>query len=297
MVCISANNICHALGKDNKIATKVKLPEQLKFETLDCYCNTMKPGNKISDIDKSRLNPATGPVYFEGVKAGDVLEITIEKIVCNSPGLSFCGVGEGLLAEESSVEELRFYPHDGKMIDFGNNLFLPTNPMIGVIGVAAKDEAVPTASPGDHGGNMDTSLIKEGATLFLPVFHEGGLLAVGDLHAAMGDGEAFYEGVEVSGEAQMLVKVRRDIHIDIPFVKADGKFASIATAETVDLSLKKAMSKLVHFIVNHSQMNFTDASFIVGFYGNLEISQVVDPVMTSRMSISLNILREIGITI
>ena len=36
---------------------------------------------------------------------------------------------------------------------------------------------------------MDNTKIKAGATLYLPVFHEGALLAMGDVHACMGDGE------------------------------------------------------------------------------------------------------------
>ena len=55
----------------------------------------------IKDIDLSRGNPTTGPVYFEGVVPGDVLEIHIDKIKMASPGFSFCGVNEGFLQEES----------------------------------------------------------------------------------------------------------------------------------------------------------------------------------------------------
>lgn len=60
--------------------------------------------------------------------------------------------------------------------------------MIGVIGVAPKEGAVPCGEPGSHGGNMDNTKIAEGAVLYLPVFHEGALLAMGDVHACMGMG-------------------------------------------------------------------------------------------------------------
>lgn len=299
MTRLTSGQLCYAMGKDNEPAARVQLsgPQKLIFQTVDCYGGKIKPGGRIKDIDTAHLNPATGPVYLEGAHPGDVLEIHIDKIECQSPGLSFCEAGGGLLAEESRVEELRFYEFDDETIDFGNGIRLPQNPMIGVIGVAAKDTPVPNAVPGDHGGNMDTTMIKEGAVLYLPVFHEGALLAVGDLHAAMGDGEAFFEGVEVAGEVELTVALKKDMRIDIPFVKADGRLATIATEKTIDGALKKAMSKLVHFVEENTALSFTDAAYICGFYGDLEISQVVDPLMTARMGISLSVLEKLGIHI
>ena len=126
---------------------------------------------------------------------------------------------------------------------------------------------------------------------------EGGLLAMGDLHAAMGDGESFYTGLEVAGEVTVTVNVRKDLKMDIPFVLCEDKFASIATDSTVDGALEKAMEKLVYFISDHSKLDFYESGFMCGLYANLEISQVVDPVKTARMSIKTKYLKECGIEI
>ena len=123
-------------------------------------------------------------------------------------------------------------------------------------------------------------------------------MGCGDLHAAMGDGESFYEGIECAGEVQLTIKVRKDLDMDIPYVIADGKFASIGTDETIEKALRKSMSKLLHFLSGQlPSLSVTDISYILGFYGNLEISQVVDPLMTGRMSISMDILKKIGLEI
>jgi hypothetical protein len=37
---------------------------------------------------------------------------------------------------------------------------------------------------GPHGGNMDDQMNGIGATIYLPVSHPGGLLSIGDMHAA-----------------------------------------------------------------------------------------------------------------
>ena len=170
-------------------------------------------------------------------------------------------------------------------------------PMIGVIGVTPDEDTPTTALPGDHGGNIDTTMVKEGATVFLPVFVEGGLLAVGDFHAAMGDGESFYMGLETEGYTELEVNVRKDMKIDIPFVVADGRLAAVATAEDADAALKKAMKKLVDFVAEHSKLDFYNAGIICGLTADLQISQMVDVEKTARMAIDLEVLEEVGIKI
>ena len=300
MIKITKEHKYFQMGNHIQPAARVHLPATIILQTNDCYDGDMSPDKDchIKDIDLSRGNPTTGPVYFEGVVPGDVLEIHIDKIKMASPGFSFCGVNEGFLQEESGVEELRWYHFDDEGINFGRGIKLPLMPMIGEIGVAPADGPIRNLYPGDYGGNMDTSLIKEGSILFLPVFQDGAYLGCGDLHAAMGDGESFYEGIECAGEVQLTIKVRKDLDMDIPYVIADGKFASIGTDETIEKALRKSMSKLLHFLSGQlPSLSVTDISYILGFYGNLEISQVVDPLMTGRMSISMDILKKIGLEI
>ena len=73
---------------------------------------------------------------------------------------------------------------DDKAI-FSNEIRLPLNKMVGVIGIAPKGDAISCGAPDLHGGNMDCKEIREGATLLLPVNVRGALLAIGDLHAVI----------------------------------------------------------------------------------------------------------------
>ena len=63
---------------------------------------------------------------------------------------------------------------------------------------------------------MDNTKIKAGATLYLPVFHEGALLAMGDVHACMGDGEIMVTGLEIPAEVTVTLEVLKGISIDNP---------------------------------------------------------------------------------
>jgi amidase len=206
-----------------------------------------------------------------------------------------CVPNEGLLGDIIKKSVTKFYSFDDEKITINDNLTIKTEPMIGVIGVAPAEGEVETLSPGDHGGNMDTTLIREGSTVYLPVNVKGAFLGVGDLHAAMGDGESWYMGLEVSGEVELDISVRKDLKLDIPFVKTEEKFASLASELGTDDALKKAMLKLLNFMVDNGNIDFETAGFISSLCGNLEISQVVDPLKTVRMSIPTYVLEQIGV--
>lgn len=287
---ITREQIQYGFDKDCEPVLKTDVPAKLIFETIDAFSGQIKTENDVMDgLDYSIMNPITGPVYFENAEPGDVLEIHIDKITCAPSGCALCVPGEGVIGHRVKEPKTRIYDISDNMVKIGNVKF-PIDPMIGVIGVAPADEKPLAMYPGNHGGNMDARLIKQGATLYLPVQVKGGYLSMGDLHAVQGDGESFYTGLEVSGEVEITVDVRKDMKIDIPFVKSEGKFASIATAETTDEALSKAMEKLVDFIAVEKKLDFYDAGFLCGLYGNLEISQVVDPLKTARMSINEDIL-------
>ncbi len=288
---ITREQIQYCFDKEVEPVLKTSLPANIIFETKDAFSGQIKNENDIMEgLDYSIMNPITGPVYFEDVEPGDVLVIHIDKIKCASKGCALCVPGEGVIGHMVKEPKTKIYDISNNMVEIGEGLKMPISPMIGVIGVAPAEGKPLAMYPGKHGGNMDARVIKEGATLYIPVQVKGGLLSMGDLHAAQGDGESFYTGLEVEGEVEITVDVRKDLSMEIPFVKSEGKFASIATAETTDEALSLAMENLVHFISKHKKIDFYDAGFLCGLYGNLEISQVVDPLKTARMSIEENVI-------
>jgi acetamidase/formamidase len=76
---------------------------------------------------------------------------------------------------------------------------VPLRPMLGRVAVAPEGEmSYDGLWPGPFGGNLDDSDVREGATLYLPVFHPGALFYFGDGHALQGDGEVCGSGLETS---------------------------------------------------------------------------------------------------
>jgi len=61
-------------------------------------------------------------------------------------------------------------------------------------------EAARTVPPRDHGGNVDIKNLSKGARVYFPVYVEGALFSIGDLHFSQGDGEITFCGaIEMAG--------------------------------------------------------------------------------------------------
>lgn len=293
---LSKENHIFRFSKENKPALFVKSGDEIVIETLDCFSNQIRTNeDKLEYMDWNRVNPATGPIYVEGAKEGDVLEVAIKKIEIAQKGVMATGKDLGVLGDlmeglYSKVVDIK----DRKVI-FDERISFPAKPMIGVIGVAPKESSINCGTPGSHGGNMDTTLITEGSILYLPVFAEGALLALGDLHAAMGDGEVGVSGVEVAGCVTIRVRVVKNLKLENPLVKTPEVTAAIASAESLDEAVRIAVHDMARLFRSFSKLTIEEIATLFSIAGNVEVSQVVDPLKTARFSLPNWILEGCGI--
>jgi amidase len=119
--------------------------------------------------------------------------------------------------------------------------------MIGDIRIQPKENV---ANPWDNGGNMDFKDIAAGNTLMLRAELPGGLLVLGDLHAAQGDAEILGLGAECAGEVTL--RITKEIHWPVvrPTIRKSNSFVSIACRrlyhEARDLAVDDAKKILAH---------------------------------------------------
>jgi amidase len=165
--------------------------------------------------------------------------------------------------------------------------------MIGVIGVAPKDENVPCGTPGSHGGNMDNTKIAKGSTLYLPVFHEGAYLALGDVHACMGDGEIMVSGVEIPATVTVKVEVIKGVTIENPRLEDENRIYTIASNENIEEAIYTVTKDMCTILMKHLGYSLNEAGMLMSACGNLEFCQVVDPERTVRMAIPKTICKEV----
>jgi len=294
MIRVARDRSLFSLSAEAAPVAHVRPGESLVLETADCFSDQVRSANDSPGaVDWSHINPATGPVFVEGAEPGDVLSVLIERVDVEARGVMAVSGDFGVL--RGRFEGISF-----RMVDLADGFAevagasVPVRPMIGVIGVAPEGAPVPCGSPGSHGGNMDTRLIGEGATLHLPVFATGGLLAAGDLHAAMGDGEICGTGVEIAGSIQLRVDVRRDVRLVNPVVETAEVVATIASAETLDEAADLATRDMADLLTARLGLSQADATMLMSAAGQLQVSQVVDPLKTARYAMSKEIIGQLG---
>jgi amidase len=284
-----------AFDGDAEPALRVPAGTHLRLQTADCFDDHVRgPGDVLEALDLEHLNPATGPVYVEGVAPGDVLSVLIEAVDVDSQGVMAVIPGFGVYGAEYSEPIHRFVPIEDGTARIASGVAVPLRPMVGVIGVAPAGPPVPTSTPGAHGGNMDTRLVGAGALLYLPVAHEGALFAAGDLHAAMGDGEICGTGVEVSGSVTVRLDVRHDLSIEEPVLEAGDRVVTLASAETLDEAAEQATRHMAGLLMQRLGISLDDATMIMSAAGDLQVSQIVDPLRTARFALPKSILAGLG---
>lgn len=271
----------------NKPAIYIEEKEHLIIRTSDCFHGRLqKEEDLINILEWDSLNPCSGPIYVNGAKKGDVLKIRIHAIEVDNHGILLMEQMDLQKYDLKTKEKSLHVPVGKKGIGICNDLWLPIEPMIGVIGTAPLEDEILTTLPGNHGGNMDCKCIKQDSIVYLPVFHEGGLLALGDLHAAMGDGEACGSGVEISGSIEISVEVLKKSVRPTPFVEVDEKVMTIASAETLEKAADESVKMMFNYLVVCKKMNVDLAWKIVTMSANVCVCQFANAIKTVRCELS-----------
>jgi amidase len=295
VILLSRDRRVFSFDGDAQPALSVPAGTRLRLETADCFDDQVQgPDDVLDAVDWDRVNPATGPVHVEGAGPGDVLSVLIESIEIGAQGVMAVAPGFGVLGAAFPAQLHRIVPIANGVALIAEGIAVPLRPMIGVIGVAPPGEPVATASPGSHGGNMDTRLIGAGTVLYLPVAREGALFAAGDLHAAMGDGEVCGTGVEVGGAIELRLDVRRDLEISNPLLETPESVVTIASAETLDAAAEAATRDMAALLTRRLSLSLEVATMAMSAGGDLQISQIVDPLRTARFVLPRRVLGALG---
>lgn len=271
------------------IAT-IKPCETLEVETWDAFGGVIRPGQTYSEAMERGVelqpNPVTGPLYVEGAEPGgilivDILDIELPKLGAQAviPGF---GALEGWLRRLDS--ETKFYRISGGRVLYerrdGRVYELEAQPFIGTIGVAPAFEAIISLSPGPHGGNMDCPDVRPGSRLMLPVFRQGGLLSLGDVHALQGDGEICGTAVEVPAVVRLRIDVERGRRINWPRIESEDEIMAVCSARPLEDAVRLAFLELIEWMASDYGWDRMDAYMFLSLTAKIRVAQVVDPLYT-----------------
>jgi amidase len=164
-------------------------------------------------------------------------------------------------------------PVDGNDLLLPGGVRLPARPMIGVIGTAPAEGAVFTAVPGPQGSNLDCNAMRVGARVHLPVHVPGALLALGDVHAAMGDGEVSGTGVEINAAVTARIDVRPGAAQGRPWIETPDAIVSTGSAPTLEAAIRIAVDGLIALLQEAHPLDRTSAYMLVSAYGDVHVGQ------------------------
>lgn len=295
MLVISRENVVLQMSPNNVPVAHASPGDSVVFQTLDCFSNEIfKEDQLFSSVGWDRINPATGPLYVDGAKVGDILRVEVLDIKLDTQGVMTTAPNHGALGHIIDEEKTKIVPIvDGKA-KFNDRIELDVNPMIGVIGTAPERDEIPTGTPGTHGGNMDCKRIGKGSVVYLPVNVPGALLAMGDVHAVMADGEIVVCGIEIAAEITVKVDVLTGLSLPLPMVVQGEHVMTIASDETLDEAAITATEMMLDFVRQALGLDIHEAGMLLSVAGDLCICQIVDPLMTVRMEFPLWILDKYG---
>ena len=266
--------LIRTFSKDHKPCYEAEDGETLCFRTIDCFGGQVKTeADLVFEIDEETADLATGPVYVKGAQPGDVLVVDILDVEVDSQGA--CCAAMGPLAEDCEPRT-RIFPVVNRVTGF-QGLEWEVDPMIGVIGVAPAGEPVPCVEIGDHGGNMDSKGIKKGARVYFPVQVEGALLAMGDLHATMGDCEISGTGIEIGGRVTVRVSVIKNFPLRYPVTETREKWYVNCARQDYETALKDVCLEMRRLLAAAYGMDLTDAYIYMSAQCDIEINQFTLP--------------------
>jgi amidase len=275
MIKISKENVSYYFDPNNKPIAAAEIGDEVIFETRDCFNDEIKSENDFSTkIDMSHINPCTGPLYIKGALPGSVISIKILDIKLRDWGVLTLTPNEGVLNElvKSPLTKIVKIDQKNGLIHYSDEIKIPIRPHIGTIGTTPLLR-IPTGRTGVHGGNMDIRYVTTGNIIYFPVFVEGGLLMMGDVHANMGDGEIAI-GVETSGEIKIkILNIYNNYIITAPIIETPDEWITYADAGNGKDGVKEVSKRMAEFLCKKTGISLEDATLLISVAGDISIAQ------------------------
>lgn len=251
--------------------------DTITVETYDTSTGRINGPEDVAEFirvrDPKKVNPACGPFYVEGAEPGDALTVEIRSINLQPQGWVRALQGAGVLQDGITANSIVMVRVDGDDLIFGEKLRFPARPMVGVIGTAPAEGTVYTAHPGPQGSNMDYTAVAVGARVYLPVHVPGALVAIGDVHASMGDGEVSGTGVEINAEVTATIDLIKGASPKRPWIETADAWIATGQGPSLDDAVGEAVEGLTAILQDRFDLDRTEAFLLVSARGDVRVGQ------------------------
>jgi acetamidase/formamidase len=271
------------------------------------------PGDVLTDaVDFWRSRPGrpregraghilTGPIYIDGAEPGDALEIRIEALSLRTPfgmngggpaagvlGTGYTGTRDGDPVPAGAPRVIRTRTDNGQGVAVLNDrLVVPLQPFMGIMAVAPPrpvvgqpgitvDGVQSTRPPGAFGGNLDYKDLTTGASLFLPVFHAGAQVYIGDPHSVQGDGEVNGTAIEHSLTGRFTFVLHKGKTLKLPRAETPTHHVVMGIDVDLDRAMRMAVQEAVDYLIAEKHLSPADAYLLASIACDFHVAEAVD---------------------
>ena len=239
-----------------------------------------------------------GPIYVEGATTEDTLVVEVIEVRPNTD-LAAANLGNtwgGLTADarlrllNDPIPSRRYvWRLDRERMTATTELpdsrmgrvEIDLQPMLGRLAVAPRgEEAFSGLWPGDFGGNMDAPEVRDGTTVYLPIFHDGAYFYFGDGHARQGHGEVAGVSLETSMDVVLKLDLIKGKAIDWPRLEDEEYIMVVGSARPLIDAFRLAHVELVEWLEQDYGFGRWDAYQLLGQVAESSVANIVDPVFS-----------------
>jgi acetamidase/formamidase len=267
---------------------RVSSGDTIVLETMMHSHNQVVPGTTIEQIKKTRTDfpgrgphTLTGPIYIEEAQPGDVLKVTLNKIVPRAYATNFNVPGMfGQFPNVYTDGQVKYFYLDLEKMttEFLPGIVIPLRPFPGTLAVARKEPGrYSSVPPGEFAGNMDIRDFTTGSSLYVPVHVPGALLWTGDSHAGQGNGEVNLTAIETAyKEFNITVEVIKGRPLAWPRIETPTSWITMGFDQDLNKAWDQAKSETIKFLAEQRSVPEEQASRLMSTVSDCRVSQVVN---------------------
>jgi acetamidase/formamidase len=279
----------HSWDSDLEPALTVASGDVVNYSLKMAGDGQLAPGLSYeqTSFDFDTLYNLVGPLHVEGAAPGDTLEIEVLELTTGEWGWTVVDKGLGLLPDDFPDPYVRYFDLTGRTTaTLCDGVEIPLAPFLGTMGNHLDEPRQASAFPPNKGGgNIDTRHVVTGASLYLPVYVDGGRFSCGDPHGVQGDGEVCVSAIETAMEATLRFSVHKSRSSAPWFFVPDsavaapppgGYYGTMGIGPDLMEGAKDAVRGMIELLGARHGLAREDAYVLCSLAGDLKIFEIVD---------------------
>lgn len=265
--------------------------EELIVETWDAFLGERDP---VALQANPLKGPASGPIYVNGAEPGDALKVEFISITPKGDAAHMVMPGRGFLEGDFTEAYPTLIKLEAGRAVLPGGVKIPLKPSMGLVATTPTYPQQTASDSGPYGGDIDLKELVEGSALYLPVFVPGGMLAMGDCHAVVGDGAVAGTGAECSADSHIRVTVEKGMNLSGPRALTPDYFVALSHGEELASAMRQAVRAMVDFLIEERNIAPYDAYTLLSLAGDVRVSRTFRPISPVKMMLSRSVLEQLG---